>query len=95
MDSYVTENRPETCSNLGLDCRTCVRHAASSVASICQTIESQGLFQIFLSMYPSAGCHPMALTFEAEYQEATAPESLPALVAVASASLANAAAAAA
>ena len=92
MDSYVTENRPETCSNLGLDCRTCVRHAASSVASICQTIESQGLFQIFLSMYPSEACHPMAGMFEAEYQEAATPECFPALVATAS--LASAAAAA-
>jgi hypothetical protein len=85
MDSLVSENRPETCSTLGLDCGTCVRKAASSVASICGGLEPQGVRQLFFQLYSSPGCRPMAQTFELEYQEHGTPMAIPALASAAAA----------
>jgi hypothetical protein len=67
----LLENGPETCSSLGLDCATCVHSAAASVAGICCGLESPGIQQIFLQLYPSPGCRPMARAFELAYQESS------------------------
>ena len=85
MDLLANENWPETCSTLGLDCGTCTRKAASSVARICGGLDPQGLKQIFFQLYSSPGCRPMAQAFELAYQEATAPMELAALAAAAAA----------
>ena len=85
MDSFATENCPESCSTLGLDCDTCTRKAASSVASICGGLEPQGLRQVFFQLYSSPGCRPMVQAFELAYQEATAPIALAALATAAAA----------
>jgi hypothetical protein len=79
MDSLAMENWPESCSALGLDCGSCTRKAASSVASICGGLDSTGLKQIFFQLYSSPGCHPMATAFESAYQDATTPVTLIAL----------------
>jgi hypothetical protein len=71
MDQLLTENRPETCLALGLDCGTCMRKSASSVARICHGLESHGIQQLFLQLYPSAACRPMAQTFELAYRESS------------------------
>ena len=73
MDLIPIENRPETCAALGLDCLTCMHRAAATVARICQELEPHGVQQIFLQLYPSVGCLPMAATFEMAYSEASAP----------------------
>jgi hypothetical protein len=67
------ENRPETCSNLGLDCGTCIQRCASTTAAICQDLLSSGAHRIFLQLYPSTACHPMAEAFVRAYQEAVTP----------------------
>ena len=85
MDLFANENCPETCSTLGLDCGSCTRKAASSVASICGGLDPQGLKQVFFQLYSSPGCRPMAQTFELAYQEATAPIELAALATAAAA----------
>jgi hypothetical protein len=85
MDSLATENWPETCSVLGLECSTCIHYAASSVASICGGLESQGIRQIFFELYSSPGCRPMAQAFEVAYQEAAAPKLIPVLATAAAA----------
>jgi hypothetical protein len=85
MDLLAIENRPETCSALGLDCGSCTRKAASSVASICGGLDPQGLKQIFFQLYSSPGCRPMAQSFELAYQEATAPIAIAALATAAAA----------
>jgi hypothetical protein len=72
MDLLATENGPETCSALGLECGSCIRKAASSVAGICGGLEPQGLKRVFLQLYPSPGCRPMAQTFELAYLDAAA-----------------------
>jgi hypothetical protein len=85
MDLLANENWPESCSTLGLDCGTCTRKAASSVASICGGLDPQGVKQIFFQLYSSPGCRPMAQAFELAYQEATAPIGIAALAAAAAA----------
>jgi hypothetical protein len=85
MDSVAMENWPETCSTLGLDCGSCTRKAASSVASICGGLDSQGVRQIFFQLYSSPGCRPMAQAFESAYQEATTPIQIAAMATAAAA----------
>ena len=85
MDLLVIENGPKTCLNVGLDCGTCMRKAASSVAAICDGLNSQGLIRIFFGMYPSQACHPMAPVFESAYREATTCECEPVLASAAAA----------
>jgi hypothetical protein len=71
----LTENRPETCAALGLKCGACIRDAAQSVASICEGLGPAGLQQMFIQLYPSAGCRPMAQAFALAYLEcAQAPQ---------------------
>ena len=65
----LSEHRPETCSTLGLDCGTCIHGTAASIAKICQGLESHGVQQIFIQLYPSPGCQPMAHAFELAYRE--------------------------
>jgi hypothetical protein len=72
MDLYLTENRPDQCEALGLECGSCVRKAAGSVARICTGLETQGIHRLFFQLYPSAGCRPMGRAFEAAYREASA-----------------------
>ena len=84
MDLWLTENRPETCAALGLDCGTCMRKSAASVACICTGLESQGIQQLFLQLYPSIGCRPMASAFELAYRESSGV-AMPVLASVAAA----------
>jgi hypothetical protein len=62
MDLFI-ENRPETCSNLGLDCGTCVQRCASTTAAVCQDLQPAGAYKVFLQLYSSPACHPMAEAF--------------------------------
>ncbi len=77
----VTENRPETCSSLGLDCATCVQRSASTAAAICPDLQPAGVHRIFFQLYASPGCHPMAHAFMRAYSDAGTP-SKPMVVAV-------------
>jgi len=70
----LLENRPETCSMLGLECRACVRQAAASVAGICVGVDPAGVQQLFFQMFPSPGCRPMAQAFVIAYLALPIPE---------------------
>lgn len=70
----LTQNCPESCSSLGLDCGTCIHQAAATVAKICRGLEPQGVHKIFFQLYPSAGCRPMAPAFELAYREFSKPQ---------------------
>jgi hypothetical protein len=69
----VTENLPETCSSLGLDCGSCVARCASTTAAICPDLEPSAVHRMFFQLYPSPGCHPMAHAFLSAYDEASTP----------------------
>jgi hypothetical protein len=72
MDLFI-ENRPETCSSLGLDCGTCVNRCASTTAAVCGDLQAYGAHKVFLQLYPSPACHPMAEAFVRAYQDAVTP----------------------
>jgi hypothetical protein len=73
MDLF-TENSPQSCSNIGLDCGTCVHRSAASVAALCRGLDSAGLEQIFFQLYPSPGCRAMTPIFALAYQECSPAE---------------------
>jgi hypothetical protein len=70
---FVIENRPDSCSSLGLDCGTCVQRCASTTASICPDLQPAGVHRMFFQLYPSQACHPMASSFARAYHDATIP----------------------
>jgi len=70
MDLLLSENWHESCAALGLDCSSCTRKSAATVAKICFGLESKGVHRIFLELYPSPGCRPMAAAFELAYRDA-------------------------
>ena len=82
VDYFLDENRPETCSALGLECHTCVQRSAASVAHICHGLQASALAGMFGQIYASPGCAHMANSFEAAYYEACAPIRKPVLVAI-------------
>jgi hypothetical protein len=71
MDLLLSENRPETCGAVGLECGLCTRKAAASVARICTGLQPHGIQQLFLQLFPSPGCRPMAQAFELAYGESS------------------------
>jgi len=70
---FVTENRPETCSNLGLDCGTCIQCCAATTATICPDLQPAGVHRMFFQLFASPGCHPMAHAFLLAYEDAVTP----------------------
>ncbi len=82
VDYFLDENRPETCSALGLECRTCVQRSAASVAHICHGLQPEAIAGMFPQIYSSPGCAHMAEAFAASYYEACAPIRKPVLVAM-------------
>jgi len=86
----VTENRPETCSSIGLDCDTCIQRCASTTAGVCPDLQPAAVHRIFFQLYASPGCHPMAHAFLSAYHDASRPSKKP-MVAVAHAGAAAAA----
>jgi len=73
MDLLSDDRNPEMCRSFGLDCRTCVERAAGSVAAICRAMTEEGVRSIFIQLYGSPGCAPMAREFESAYLAASAP----------------------
>jgi len=70
---FATENRPESCSTLGLECSACIQRCASSMAAVCPDLAPAGVHRIFFQVYSSPGCHPMAHAFMRAYQDAATP----------------------
>jgi hypothetical protein len=70
---FATENRPETCSAIGLDCGNCIQRCASTTAAICPDLSATGAHRMFFQLYPSPGCHGMALAFQRAYADALSP----------------------
>ena len=66
----LTENSPESCLSLGLDCGTCIHQAATTVAKI-SCLDHHRVQQIFFMLYPSPACRAMAPAFELAYREAS------------------------
>jgi hypothetical protein len=69
----ATDNRPETCSSLGLECGACINRCAANTAIVCPNLEPAGVHRVFFELYPSPGCQPMAYAFLRAYDAALTP----------------------
>jgi hypothetical protein len=85
---FTTENRPETCSSLGLECGACIQRCASTTAAICPGLPPSSVHRMFFQLYPSSGCHSMAYAFLQAYGEAVVPSKSMAIAACATAAAA-------
>ncbi len=70
MDLLFADKQPGTCTSEGLDCPSCIRHSAASIAAVCPSLGSLGLQSLFRVLYPSSGCAIMAPAFDLAYHEA-------------------------
>jgi hypothetical protein len=70
---FFTENQPESCSNLGLDCGACIQRCAATTAAICPDLQPSGVHRMFFQLYSSPGCQPMAHAFMRAYDDAVSP----------------------
>lgn len=64
---------PESCREVGKNCRECVAANAAVVAMLCPTLDAVGAQGMFFKMMRHAGCAPMARAFVREYLAATEP----------------------
>ncbi len=69
----ATDNRPETCSSLGLECCSCIERCAATTAVVCPDLDPAGVHRAFFQLYPSPGCQPMAHAFFRAYGAALTP----------------------
>jgi hypothetical protein len=72
MDLF-SEIGPEFCSNVGLDCDSCIQRCASTTAAVCQDLQAYGAHRVFFQLYQAPACHPMAEAFVQAYQDAVTP----------------------
>jgi hypothetical protein len=74
MDTLLEQSvNPESCRQVGKNCRECVTANAAVVAMLCPTLDAVGAQGMFFKMMRHAGCAPMARTFVREYLSATEP----------------------
>ncbi len=73
-DNLTNTLDPQSCAQVGKDCRGCVRHNAEVIALLCPGLDAAGAQQMFFRMYRQPGCAGMARTFVREYLGAVEPE---------------------
>jgi hypothetical protein len=71
MALLMTENRPQSCSEVGLNCRDCVAESARQVAEVCRGLRGGMIGQLFVQIYADPACAPMHGHFAACYREAS------------------------
>jgi hypothetical protein len=62
--------KPESCRQAELECRSCVQQTAANLAGICGNLELDAVRESFLKIYPDHACMPMARTFVRAYRSA-------------------------
>jgi hypothetical protein len=70
IDILLNDIRPDSCLDVGLDCRTCLHRTAADLAAICLSLEGGSLWTTFAQIYPHPSCGPMFSNFEHAYLEA-------------------------
>lgn len=65
---------PESCRELGKECRDCVSQSAAMVALLCPTLDAVSAQSMFFKMYSSPGCVNMSRVFVRIYLGETEPE---------------------
>lgn len=71
MDSYIDEPRPVLCHAAGLECRSCARSNAQTLANVCGGLIGISLEKAFFQMFADPACACMLNDFAASYHAAT------------------------
>ena len=71
MTDVMSENRPHTCYQVGLNCRDCTAESARQVAQACKGLRGGMIGQLFVQIYSDPACAPMHSHFAASYRDAS------------------------
>jgi hypothetical protein len=71
MPLQSEENRPQSCFDVGLNCRDCSAENARQVARACKGLRGKAISQLFVQIYSDPACAPMHAHFAAAYREAS------------------------
>ena len=81
MTDLMSENRPHTCFQVGLNCQDCTAESARQLALACKGLRGGMVGQLFAQIYADPACAPMHAHFAASYREASCAERAAAAVA--------------
>jgi len=81
MTDVMSENRPHTCYQVGLNCQDCTAESARQLAQACKGLRGGMIGQLFVQIYSDPACAPMHAHFTASYQDAARGERAGAAVA--------------
>jgi hypothetical protein len=71
MNTPINDTFPQTCSEVGLFCESCVAGTARELASVCKGLRGKMVGQLFVQIHPSSSCAPMHKRFAMRYREAS------------------------
>ena len=72
MRSETDDNRPQSCYEVGLNCRDCSAENARELARLCVGLRGKAVSQLFLQVHSHPACAPMHAHFADAYREASA-----------------------
>jgi len=62
---------PQICTEIGLDCHTCIEGTAQNLARVCKGLRGKMIGQMFVQIYSDPACSPMHAHFAAAYEGAS------------------------
>lgn len=65
-----TYETPESCSEVGLDCRSCTEASAGQLAQACPGMNGKMVGQLFVQLHVQPGCSKMHAHFAKAYRQA-------------------------
>jgi len=71
MLSDTDDNRPQSCYEVGLNCRDCSAENARELARLCVGLRGKAVSQLFLQVHSHPACAPMHAHFADAYREAS------------------------
>lgn len=62
---------PQICTEIGLDCHTCIEGTARNLARVCKGLRGKMIGQLFVQIYTDPACSRMHAHFAAAYEDAS------------------------
>jgi hypothetical protein len=64
---------PQICTEIGLDCHTCIEGTAKNLAKVCKGLRGKMIGQLFVQIYTDPACSRMHAHFAKAYEGASVP----------------------
>jgi hypothetical protein len=74
---------PQICTEIGLDCNTCIEGTARNLAKVCKGLRGKMIGQMFVQIYTDPACSRMHAHFAVAYEDASSETRPRAMAAVA------------